>query len=70
MHGPQKEHRVIQRRTQTAQYWQEQFALTDKDIGFLYGLILDEAKPVLTSVLAQAMIKRAQVLAVWSGEWR
>ncbi|MGD9146308.1 MAG: hypothetical protein PVI80_12150 [Anaerolineae bacterium] len=49
---------MIQRRTQTAQYWQERFALTDKDIGFLYDLILDDAKPVSTSVLAQAVIKR------------
>jgi hypothetical protein len=49
---------VIQRRTQTAQYWQEQFTLTDKDVGFVYGLILDNAKPVSTSVLAQAVIKR------------
>ena len=49
---------MIQRRTQTAQYWQEQFALTDKDIGFLYGLILDEARPVATSAIAQEIIER------------
>jgi hypothetical protein len=53
-----KEYPVIQRRTQSAQYWQEQFSLTDKDVGFLYGLILDEAKPVATRQLAQAMINR------------
>jgi hypothetical protein len=49
---------VIQRRTQNEQYWQEQFTLSNKDVSFLYGLILDEAKPLSTSVLAQAVIKR------------
>ncbi len=47
---------MIQRRTQTAEYWREQFAPTEKDINYLYGLILDGGKPVSTSVLAQALI--------------
>ena len=47
---------MIQRRTQTAAYWREQFAPTEKDINYLYGLILDGGKPVSTSVLAQSLI--------------
>ena len=39
---------MIQRRTQTAGYWQEQFALVKKDEAFLYDQILDGGKPVLT----------------------
>ncbi len=47
---------MIQRRTQTAEYWLEQFAPTEKDINYLYGLILDGGKSVPTSVLPQALI--------------
>ena len=47
---------MIQRRTQTAAYWREQFAPTEKDTNYLYGLILDGGKSVSTSVLAQALI--------------
>jgi hypothetical protein len=49
---------VIQRRTQTAEYWQEQFALVKKDEAFLYDQILDRGKPVSTAVLAEALIGR------------
>jgi hypothetical protein len=49
---------VIQRRTQTTSYWQEQFDLTSKDVSYLYSLILDEGKPFSTAALAQAMIER------------
>lgn len=49
---------MIHRRTQTAAYWQEQFALTDRDVSFLYDLILDEGKPVSTSTLALEVIAR------------
>jgi hypothetical protein len=53
-----KENPVIQRRTQTAAYWQQQFTLSEKDISYLYGLILDMAKPIATMVLAQEIITR------------
>ena len=56
--GPQKERPVIHRKTQTATYWQEQFALSEKDVSYLYGLILDGGKPVPTTVLSQALIER------------
>jgi hypothetical protein len=49
---------VIQRRTQTAEYWQEEFALVKKDETFLYDHILDGGKPVSTAVLAEALIGR------------
>ena len=49
---------MIQRRTQTAEYWQEQFALVKKDEAFLYDQILDGGKPFLTAVLTEALIGR------------
>jgi hypothetical protein len=53
-----KECPVIQRRTQTANYWREEFALAKKDEAYLYDLILDGGKPVSTEVLAEALIGR------------
>ncbi|NIV28204.1 MAG: hypothetical protein GWN58_01460, partial [Anaerolineae bacterium] len=49
---------MIQRRTQTAEYWQEEFTLVKKDEAFLYDHILDGGKPVSTAVLAEALIGR------------
>jgi hypothetical protein len=49
---------VIQRRTQTAEYWQEQFEVAEKDRNYLYGLILEGGKPVTMDELAQALIER------------
>ena len=49
---------MIQRRTQTADYWQEEFALAKKDEAYLYDLILDGGTPVSTEVLAEALIGR------------
>ena len=49
---------MIQRRTQAAGYWQEQFALGKKDEAYLYDVILDGGKPVSTAVLAEALIGR------------
>ena len=49
---------MIQRRTQTAEYWQEQFALTKKDEAYLYDLILDGGKPVSIAAMAEALIGR------------
>jgi hypothetical protein len=56
--GRHKECPVIQRRTQTEEYWQEQFEITEKDRNYLYGLILEGGKPVMISDLAQAVIER------------
>jgi len=49
---------VIQRRTQTENYWREQFSLTTEDASLLYERILDAAKPVVAEVLAKAVIER------------
>jgi hypothetical protein len=55
--GFQKESLVIQRRTQTKDYWCHQFELTDRDATQLYDLILDEGKPVSTATLAQLVVE-------------
>lgn len=49
---------MIQRQTQTATYWEEQFTLTEKDLSFLYGLILDEARPFTLKALSVALVER------------
>jgi hypothetical protein len=49
---------VIQRKTQTAAYWQEDFAPSPKDLTYLYGLILDLAKPQDMATLAGALVER------------
>ncbi len=49
---------MIQRKTQTASYWQEQFSVSRKDLAHLYGLILDLGKPQDTATLAEALIER------------
>ncbi len=49
---------MIQRKTQSATYWQEQFSITDKDVAHLYDLILEGGKPVSTADLSQVLIER------------
>jgi hypothetical protein len=49
---------VIQRRTQTATYWREQFVVSEKDVGSIYGLILDKGSPQPIAALALALIER------------
>lgn len=46
---------MIQRKTQTAEYWQE-FVLSPADIEFLQNLLLDAEQPISTHVLAEALI--------------
>jgi hypothetical protein len=47
--------RVIQRKTQTAEYWQD-FSLTPFDIAFLHTLLLDAERPASTQALAEAVV--------------
>jgi len=47
--------RVIQRKTQTAEYWQG-FTLAPSDIEFLHNLLLDAEQPMPTRALAEALI--------------
>lgn len=49
---------MIQRKTQTAIYWQEQMAVSRQDLDYLYDRILDAAKPIPAAVLAQLLIDR------------
>jgi hypothetical protein len=49
---------VIQRRTQTASYWQQQLTLSRKDVQFLYGLVLDAGRPMNEALLARHLIER------------
>lgn len=51
-----KESPVIQRRTQTAVYWQEQFHIGSQELSRVYDLILDAGQPVPAAVLAQTLI--------------
>jgi hypothetical protein len=46
---------VIQRKTQTAEYWQN-FTLTDEDTEFLHNLLLEAEEPLSTNALALALV--------------
>jgi hypothetical protein len=46
---------VIQRKTQTAEYWQE-FTLTDRDVEFLHNVLLEAEEPLTTQALALALV--------------
>ena len=47
---------MIQRKTQTAEYWQE-FSLTQADIAFLHGRLLEAEEPQTTEQLALALVR-------------
>ena len=46
---------MIERKTQTAEYWQE-FSLTPADTEFLRTRLLDAERPLTTRELAQALV--------------
>ncbi len=46
---------MIQRKTQTAEYWQD-FSLTQSDTAFLRTFLLDAEQPVTTETLAEAIV--------------
>lgn len=48
---------VIQRQTQSAQYWSEGFSVSDADLQYLYNLLLDDETPLTSDELAQALIR-------------
>lgn len=48
---------MIQRRTQTESYWQDQFEVGAKDVSRVYDLILDEGAPLATEMLTLAVIE-------------
>ncbi len=47
---------MLQRKTQTAAFWRDQFEVTTADIDFLYNLLLDAQAPRSTAELATALI--------------
>lgn len=47
---------MIQRRTQTAAYWQDQFQVTSQDLGRIYDLILDAGQPTPVAALVRTLI--------------
>ncbi len=49
---------MIHRKTQTATYWQRQFSLSDRDVTYLYGVILEGGRPLFTAALSQILIER------------
>ena len=49
---------MIQRRTQTATYWVEEFEVDADDVGLVYDHILDLGRPVSSTQLAQMLIER------------
>lgn len=48
---------MLQRKTQTASFWREQFELTDEDQDFLYALLAESQKARLVEELALALIQ-------------
>jgi hypothetical protein len=48
---------MLQRKTQTAAFWRDQFEITQEDLDFIYSLILDAQTPKTTSELAQTIVE-------------
>ena len=48
---------MLQRPTQTAVFWRDQFSITADDVEFLYQLLLDAQRPVKLSDLTLALIR-------------
>ena len=55
-----EEEYVLLRRTQTASFWRDQFSVSDEDLDFIHGLILDAESPMTTSQLALHLIQEYQ----------
>ena len=49
---------MIQRQTQTAQYWDEAFSIEDADLEHLYTLLLEDETPLTTDELVLALVCR------------
>lgn len=49
---------MIQRQTQTSQYWEENFAVEDADIEHLYNILLEDETPLTADELVLALIAR------------
>jgi hypothetical protein len=53
----EQEESVLERQTQTAAFWRDQFEVTPKDLDFIYGLLLDAQAPKTVAELALALIE-------------
>jgi len=51
---------VLQRKTQTAAFWRDQFELTHEDLDFVHELVLDASSPLTTEQLALRIIGEYQ----------
>lgn len=49
---------MIQRQTQTSQYWEENLSVEDADIEHLYNILLEDETPLTADELVLALIKR------------
>ncbi len=49
---------LVQRKTQTPAYWQGQFTVSNKDIEFIYNLILEENRIFNLDEIASALVRR------------
>ncbi|MCB9098751.1 MAG: hypothetical protein H6632_04355 [Anaerolineales bacterium] len=49
---------MIQRKTQTSEYWQQQFKVSHKDIESIYQQILEQNRPVELNDIAIALVRR------------
>ena len=48
---------MLQRKTQTAEYWEREFEVTQEDLDHLYNLILERNEPVTTQELVLEVIR-------------
>ncbi len=51
---------MLQRKTQTAAFWRDQFEITEEDLDFFHNLILDADPPLTTAQLALHVIQEYQ----------
>lgn len=55
--GTQKENSVIQRMTQTEEYWREAYEVSTEDVGRYYDSILDRGQPVAAADVVRSIIE-------------
>ena len=51
---------MLQRQTQTAAFWRDQFEVSASDLDFIYNLLLDAQEPMMLDALAGSMIREYQ----------
>ena len=51
---------MLQRKTQTAAFWRDQFEVTQDDLDFIHELVLDASSPLTTDRLALRLIEEYQ----------